>query len=385
MNETSADPNGSTARRNFGKRSPPLANAWWNRMGPTWYISTWWPGEKLAAKQYSLLTVLSIAQSERIEPKVLIKSLALEHRGAYRRRLKQLANRMTGAATVADALEQTPDALSDRAVLAIRFGAQSGTACQVYQQLLETERPGSEISSQELRGVWRYCAALGLILAFMTMFIVPTLKKMFSEFEMKLPEAFVLLLHLMDFIVANIELIILAAIVAACLYWSSLSRRFFRRNIAPRLSSPLNDANSSDLLQLLSVASESGRPLAGSLSTLARYHYNKPIRQRLLFARNEIEQGANAWTSLSDSRLIQKSEAQVLAATDSCISRTWLLREIARSKSERLHRRHSLLSVFAHPIVILIFAVGVLWICFAFFNVLTQLILDLAAAGEYSR
>ena len=40
----------------------------WRKAGPTWYLSTWWPGESLDSMQYSLLSLLAIAHAERLDP-----------------------------------------------------------------------------------------------------------------------------------------------------------------------------------------------------------------------------------------------------------------------------------------------------------------------------
>ena len=110
---------------------------WFSRRGPTWRTATWWPGETRSAQQRSLLRILSVAHGERLELTPLVENLADEHRGSYRRSLRRLARRLSSGTPVVEALELTPDVLSDSAVLAIRFGAQTGTLSSTYQQLLE--------------------------------------------------------------------------------------------------------------------------------------------------------------------------------------------------------------------------------------------------------
>ena len=354
----------------------------WKKAGPTWYLSTWWPGEKMESKQYSLLRLLSVCNTERLDPKPLVRALAIEHRGGYRRRLFQLAHRLDANTTLVSALEKTPDALGQGVVLALRFGSQSGTLAQTYEQLLVTERPEvDEARTMQInaRGYWAVLAAtIVLILLFLMYFISPTIKKVLDEFEMKLPLSFYRLLAFWEFVSAYALWIGLVLFALGWLVRSSRSRRFFRREVADRLFRQTSLARSAQLLRMLSVTVEAGRPLAGSLSTLAKYHFDRNIRQRLLMARNEVEQGASAWSSLVDAKIISQEEFQAVTGSPNRSVQSWTLRRLATVKHEIAKQRMVMLTTFLHPVVILVFAAIVLWICFSFFSVLTNMIQSLA-------
>ena len=354
----------------------------WKKAGPTWFLSTWWPGESLDSMQYSLLSLLAIAHEERLDPKPLIAALADEHRGRYRRRLRLLAKRLDSKTTIVPALEKTPYALSDNVVLSLRFGSQSGTLTQTYEQLIESEKPlvgESRTTQGNARGYWAVLAGtMALMLTCFTFFIFPTFKRMFDEFELKLPIAFQRLLMFGELVSSNLLLVILACFGLGWSIWSYSSRRFFRREVADRVMGRSSLLRSSQLLRMLSVAVEAGRPLAGSLSTLAKYHFDKDIRQRLLSARNEVEQGVPAWTSLVDAKIISPDEFQALSGSASSRDQSWTLRQLATVKQAISNQRVIVRTAFIHPIVILIFASVVLWICFSFLSVLANLILSLA-------
>ncbi len=354
----------------------------WKKAGPTWYLSPWWPGEKIESKQYSLLRLLSVCNTERLDPKPLVRALAIEHRGGYRRRLFQLAHRLNANTTLVSALEKTPDALGQGVVLALRFGSQSGTLAQTYEQLLATEKPEvDEARTMQInaRGYWAVLAAtIVLILLFLMYFISPTIKKVLDEFEMKLPLSFYRLLAFWEFVSAYALWIGLVLFAFGWLVRSSRSRRFFRREVADRLFRQTSLARSAQLLRMLSVTVEAGRPLAGSLSTLAKYHFDRNIRQRLLMARNEVEQGASAWSSLVDAKIISTEEFQAVTGSSNRRVQSWTLHRLATVKQEIAKQRMVMLTTFLHPVVILVFAAIVLWICFSFFSVLTNMIQSLA-------
>ena len=350
----------------------------WKKAGPTWYLSPWWPGEKLESKQYSLLSLLAICNTERLDPKPHVGALAAEHRGGYRRRLLQLAQRLDANTTLVSALEKTPDALSQSVVLALRFGSQSGTLAQTYEQLLATEKPEvDEARTMQLnaRGYWVVLAAtILLILLFLMYFISPTIKKVLDEFEMKLPISFYRLLVFWEFVSAYAFWVCLALFALGWIVCSSRSRRFFRRQVADRLFRRTSLSRSAQLLRMFSVTVEAGRPLAGSLSTLAKYHFDRNIRQRLLMARNEVEQGAPAWSSLVDAKILSLEEFQAVTGSSNQNVQSWTLRRLATVKQEIAKQRMVMLTTFLHPVVILGFAAIVLWICFSFFSVLTKMI-----------
>lgn len=354
----------------------------WKKVGPKWYLSTWWPGESLDSMQYSLLGLLAVAHDERLDPKPLIAALADEHRGRYRRRLRLLAKRLDSKTTIVPALEKTPYGLSDSVVLSLRFGSQSGTLGQTYEQLIENEKPlvgESRTTQGNARGYWAVMAgAMALILTFYMFFIMPTYKKMFDEFELTLPIVLRRLLILLELVSSNLLLVVLACFALGWLVWSYRSRRFFRREVADRLFGRSSLLRSSQLLWMLSVAVEAGRPLAGSLSTLAKYHFDKKIRQRLLSARNEVEQGVPAWTSLVDAKIISPEEFQALSGAANSRDQAWTLRRIAKVKHEIANQRVLVRTAFINPFVILIFASVVLWICFSLLSVLANLISKLA-------
>lgn len=354
----------------------------WKKAGPTWYLSPWWPGEKLESKQYSLLSLLAICNTERLDPKPLVGALAAEHRGGYRRRLLQLARRLDANTTLISALEKTPDALSQSVVLALRFGSQSGTLARTYEQLLATEKPEvDEARTMQLnaRGYWVVLAAtIVLIHLFLMYFISPTIKKVLDEFEMKPPISFYRLLVFWELVSAYAFWVCLALFALGWIVWSSRSRRFFRRQVADRLFRRTSLSRSAQLLRMLAVTVQAGRPLAGSLSTLAKYHFDRNIRQRLLMARNEVEQGAPAWSSLVDAKILSPEEFQAVTGSSNRSVQSWTLRRLATVKQEIAKQRMVMLTTFLHPVVILGFAAIVLWICFSFFSVLTKMVQSLA-------
>ncbi len=352
----------------------------WRLRGPTWYISTWF-GDSLATQQRSLLRILSIAHQERLELAPLIRCLAEEHRGRYRWLLNRLARRLDSGAALVDALEQSPDALDDDAVLALRFGNQSGTTQAAFAMLLSREDP-TNVSPIRVTHMWAYWSVLAFTIVFMLsimmVIIAPTFKKMFEEFGLNLPAPLQTLIFIYGFFVNYAPLWILLALVAIGLFWSSAVRRFFRRSVAPMFMRPVAQMRKAELLRLLSVGVESGRPLAGSLSTLARYHFDSRVRQRLLFARNEIEQGVESWQGLKEAEFLTQHQAAAVGTAPTNEIRAWILRRLASSMQVESRQRTSIGLALMQPVAVLAFGGIVLFVFVSFFSVLIALITSLA-------
>ncbi|MCY2986054.1 MAG: type II secretion system F family protein [Planctomycetota bacterium] len=353
----------------------------WRRKGPKWYSSSWWPGETLCAMQYSLIGLLAVAHSERLEPRPLIEALASEHRGRYKRRLKLLAKRMDSNSSLIAALEKTPDILSESAVLAIRFGSQSGTLSQTYAQLLETEKQHIDASKTSRRETKAYLMAFGLaalvLLPLLMIFVVPTLQKLAEEYGMK--NQFITTLQGCWAKLTDHILLVAAGVFG--LGWlarSSRSKRFFRRQIADKLFRSNSLSRTAQLFRMLSINVAAGRPLAGSLSTLAKYHFDPKLRQRLLLARNEVEQGVPAWSSLVDAKLISVAEHDALNGVSDSRVQAWMIHRMASVKQANANQSDWMQSALIQPLSILLVATGVLWICYSFFSFITNLIHSLA-------
>ena len=153
---------------------------------------------------------------------------------------------------------------------------------------------------------------------------------------------------------------------------------YFRRLLSAHILRPVAQLRSADLLEFLALATRAGRPLASAISTLARYHYDTPIRQKLLFVRNEVEQGANLWQSLKTVRLITPAEARVMTLDSPIGTPDWTMKQLARAKRIRIAGRIETLFDWLEPACIVLLASAVLLIALALMLSLSQMIGKLA-------
>ena len=101
------------------------------------------------------------------------------------------------------------------------------------------------------------------------------------------------------------------------------------------------------------------------ISTLARYHYDNLIRGKLLFVRNEIEQGAQLWDSMAAAQLISPDEARALSAAPQTDARVWTMHRLGRWKRDRVGQRFDAWIDVLQPVLTLLMAAVVLFVALA--------------------
>ena len=337
-----------------------------------------WPPATTAPQRHAFLRLMALALEDNLPLYPLIEQWAQDERGVQGRRLKKLAHLLKNGTPLADAVEEIPGLLSDEDLLAIRFDAQLGTRTAAVRRLLDDSGPNSTNQVHRVRGDLIYVAtvlAVGLlIIAFVHLKIVPVFQKMFQEFGLQQPQVMRSSIHAAHTLAS---LWWLAALAAFILLWCMLSTqtgRFVRHSIFSRLFRPLRELHAADVLQKIGIASAAGRPVAGALSTLARYHFAPTIRHKLLFVRNEVEQGAEVWRSLTAVGLISPPEMRLLKTADRVGNRPWVLKQLAAVKQRRTQWRLQRAAEFVLPALVLLLGALVLFQALTIFEPLVKLI-----------
>lgn len=343
----------------------------------------WWPWRTRREQQRSLLRLIAVGTEERLPLAPLLEAWAEDERGVQRRRVRRLARLLARGVALPEAVEQVPNALSDNDVLAIRFGAQSGSlAATLRDALVDAPASGQSNIARWRRTVAYHAGVIVAAIAIVTFLmikIVPSFLAIYQDFDLNVPRALVASIVFNDAVSSYWFVVALPLLLAAWLAFTVRGGRVLRNAIAGRLFGSVRELRSADLLDQLSVAAGAGRPLAGALSTLARYHFDPAMRRKLLFIRNEVEQGAEMWQSMTTAGLIAPPEGALLRTADRVGNRAWVLRTIAAGKRRRTHRWLQRLSDLFLPAVTLLIGAFVLFQSAAIFAPLVDLIANLAA------
>jgi type II secretory pathway component PulF len=267
--------------------------------------------------------------------------------------------------------------LADEEILAVRFGTQSGTLAASLRAMLAQPDPTAILLPRWRKAMLYVCIVLLIaffIVAFLQIQIVPALEKIFEEFDLTAPPSLQLVVDFAMFCVNYWYLFALATIAVCWLVFTSWPGRRLRRAILARTFRPLRELRVADVFQQLSVAAEAGRPIAGAVSTLARYHFDPTLRNRLLFVRNEIEQGADVWRSMGAVGLLAPAEVRVLDSAERFGNRPWALKQIAQLKQRQTTRRLARWSELAVPIVVILMGAFVLFQALGIFGTLASIV-----------
>jgi type II secretory pathway component PulF len=317
------------------------------------------PWYTTAAQSRALLRLVAVAIEEKLPLSPLIEAWAMDERGVQRGKLRRLASLLGSGMALDDAIEEVPGLLRPQDLLGIRFDMQSGTRTAAMRALLDDDtlpapvrRPGRGWSQ-----VYLYLCVFPLVAVFLVTFIqlniLPVFLKILREFSVPLPEV-VIWSQQFGNLMGRIGPPVVGLILVVL--WFLISTSAGRRLgwfLSTRLFKTSRTDSTADVLQLLGVAIKTSRPLAGTLSTLARYHFDPAMRQKLLLARNEVEQGADVWQSLIEAGLLTRPEAHLLNTGERLGNQPWTMRQLVSAKRQQATGRREVVAVFLWPLVII--------------------------------
>ena len=349
--------------------------------GLPWRASPFLPIESMTARQYSFLLMLATAYEHRLPVAPLVAAFSLEHRRRFRYRLAQFASILHYNPCIASALEQTPELLPDESVTAIRLGTELGKLSETFAQLLETEEPKADDVQEKWNSLFSYVIVLlptfGTIVLGYCFFIVPTFKKMFDEFELKLPPVTLLYLKAVDLIAVAFAPCFFLVLAFTALYFFTPVGLFLRRFYRRYLPGAYSARSRRSVLQLLALSQRGNDSLTTAIQSLAKHHPVPAMRRRFRRAGLSIGSGGEPWHSLADQNLLSHQQSQSLSAMQESEMRIWTLLRLAECKQVAERRRAYTFVSLVQPISILVLALAVLWTCFMCFGPLISLITSL--------
>ena len=322
----------------------------------------------------SLLRVITLALEQRLPLAPLLRAFAEDQSGSHRWRVHRVAGILESGSSLPSALEQVAGVLPVENVLAIRFGAQSGTLPTTLRSLVEeTKGLTHSRSLWPLYGTLIYVAIVALImlgiLTFLMLVIAPKFEAMMGDYGAR-SLMFAWLVGCSQLFVECWWLIVVVALGLVWMWWAKWPAWFWRLGWIR----PWHDMRSADVLQNLSIVTKAGRPVPGAISTLARYHHDPLLRQELLFVRNEVEQGAEVWAALGKVKLLSSAEMALLHAAEKVGNVPWVMTQLAQCKRRRAHRRIDMLGQLAQPAAILLLGGIVLVVCLGMYAPILQLL-----------
>lgn len=348
-------------------------------------LQAWLSGAKIplrstATQQQSLIRVLAVAVETRMSLPQIVSALAEDEYGGQRIRLMHLAKALRNGVNLADAMEQVPHVASEEAVLAVRLGSQSGTLAATLEALVQSGRASERTTAHDVFNAVVYIAVLLAIVLVVNLHfyyeVLPALSSIVQDLEAG--NASIMNIYRQMVPVNYWYLFVLIALFAVWFLRSGRAARSLRRGVLSRVVRPWVDMRSADVLQNLSLVSKAGRPLPGAIGTLARYHYDPVVRNKLLFVRNEMELGGDIWDAFQQVALINRSEARALHSAEKVGNDGWIIQQLANSRRARVRSRLCTAAELVRPVLVGIVALMILLFALTVFIPMTRLLIELA-------
>lgn len=339
-----------------------------------------WPRYTTRAQQRALLRLIATAAEQRLPLVPLLEAHERDERGIQKYRLRLLLRALKNQTPLVDAVEQIVGILDDEDVLAIRFGYQSGAVAAAIRDRLAAEPMTTPRVEVELSKSLFYVGVLILLALpaalYLQFVIAPQMEQILAEFRLEAAPTVRMVQSLFRGAMNYWWLLLVVPVGAIGLLASSHFARYVRREAAGA-QRPVRNWRVAAILDKLSVATASGRPLPGVISTLARYHYDPRLRHKLLYVRNELEQGASLWSTLVAAQLLTPAEVKALDTADRLGNRGWVLEQIAHCRKERVRRTLERTAPWLTLLLILALGAFVLLQCLAMMLSLTALTMSL--------
>lgn len=309
------------------------------------------------------LRLVRSAARRRVPFAPLLEAWAWDEDRAQRVRLQWIKRHLDDGMTLPDAAERVPSVFGDDGTLALRFSAQTGIVDSTLKQQIEEPPLLTDAARLGFRKLMQYAQIVlplaFVILLFQQVKIVPELRKISDEFAMDFPRWSEPFYALNEWMVAYGWLWIVLLLAIAFMLSLAWPGRFFRQALLGRFLGSVRRWRVAQVLSLLGVANEGGRPLAGAVSTLARYHFDPWIRNRLLFVRNELEQGVSLWQSLTTVKFLSPPEAKSLDLADQLGNQAWVLQHLADARRHASRQRIEKIAGWSHIVFVLLAALVV--------------------------
>ena len=331
-----------------------------------------------STQQDSLLWILAVAVERGMPLAPTLASFADQFRGAYRRRIMNLAAQLNWGTPLPEALEKVRRVVSRDAILMAYAGQEAG-------RLPQALRTTASARSTQLP-IWaaiasRFSYLLGLLLAiqaicgFLLYFIVPKFEAIFKDFGVSLPPVTILLIEgshqlvkygFFSAWVPPLEIMLLVFLPFSFAGWINYDVPFFDRLLKCR--------HLALILRALALVVEAGKPIETGLSVLAAHYPTWWVRRKLIKVNASVRRGEPWIDALWRQGLIRATDAEVLGTSAEVGNLAWAMRELSETSERRLmFRFHAVLQTI-FPLVVVSIGVGVLFLAVAFFAPLTELI-----------
>jgi len=217
-----------------------------------------------------------------------------------KRKLMQVRDDVQGGSSLYEALSKHPDVFDSLYTNMVNAGETGGVLDNVLDNLAEYIEKASNLKSK-VKGAMIYPAVVGVIaiavVAILLIFVIPTFKKMFSDFGQSLPAPTAFVIGLSEFVTSNILWIFLG-IIAIVIGFSFFYKWEKGKTIVdgwllfmPVFGPLLRKVAVARFSRTFSTMVGSGVPILYALDIVAKTAGNKIVENGVLEAKKSIAEG----------------------------------------------------------------------------------------------
>jgi type IV pilus assembly protein PilC len=358
-------------------------------------------GARAFRKRQELAITTYVEQAVRLDMPIprLLMAAAYSEKQKVSRRLRDLAESLESGAALESALEFTVPEMSDRSIRLIGAASRNGNLPATLARLVDEGRRGLPVDSTTPAFFAAYPVMMTLFLAgivsVIMIFVMPKYEQIFKDYGMRLPETTQFLIG----ITANIGPLITVIVVIIALgllgrgLWDvfvplgagvhpARVAGFWIASTFPPTRGAIRNRDLADVFEVLADATESGLPIDNALAEAGALHTSAAMHRMILDWHEHLQSGQSlaeaalraGWPDLCSGLLATAQGAGDVPAA---------FRFLSRYYREKYSRLLILLRGAFIPVVVIIFAIPVAWVCLALFTPMVAMIEHLVGPASH--
>jgi len=278
--------------------------------------------------------------------------------------LAQIKEEVNEGSSLARSISHYPGIFSPFYINMVRAGEASGALDIVLERLADFNE-----SRQALRGKIKAAIAYpmlmffigGIVLFFLTTFVVPKITGIFSEMHQTLPGITIFLISLSSFLksfwVVIVFVIIGIFIGLRYMFTKTIGGQYFWNKIKlkmPLFGSLIHKMAVARFSRTLGTLLDSGVPMLTALSIVKNVVNNGLIADAISEVSRDVEEGQNLSATLSRSKLFPSFVSQMISAGEQSGTLEKMLYKIADSLENEVESNITMMTSMLEPVMILI-------------------------------
>lgn len=339
-------------------------------------------GMRRSSDEAGLIWVMAIAAQKQLPLAPAVEEYAEQCRGRYRRRVLELADRLSEGHSLPIALEADSRLVAPPVRVAARVGWESGVLGQSLRELAAARslrRPAWHALLGRLTLLILPLIVLQAVTGFVMYFIAPKFKRIFADFGVGLPTITQFVYDIGDETMTGVAVPTVIVFELVCLVYALgafvSDGRWWVPFPLDRVLRPLDRAV---ILRALAVCVEAGRTLSAGLVSLAHCYPKLWVRARMEQVIERAEQGTSWVECLREQGFIRHTDAAVLESAQRAGNLVWALREMADRGERQLAYVLAICVQVLFPIVVIGVGAVVFLFAVAYFSPLAKLIMELS-------